>query len=67
MDVDVDAAARQIFALIESPLNHRRISRAKALQNAELAATLVLRSLLRDPSVLQETRELAAGLDHTPK
>ena len=67
MDVDVEAAALQIIAPIESPLNHRRIFRAKALQNAELAATLVLRSLLRDPSALQETRELAAGLDHTRK
>ena len=67
MDVDVAAAARQIIALIESPLNHRRIFRAKALQNAELSSTLVIRSLLRDPSALQETRELAAGLDHTRK
>ena len=67
MDVDMEPAARQICALIESPLYHRRISWAKALQNAELAATLVLQSPLRDPSVLQETRELAAELDHKPK
>ena len=61
LDVDVDAAAQHVFALIESPLNRRRIPKAKALDHAELAATLVLRSLLRDPAVLEETRALAGA------
>ena len=63
LDVDVDAAAQQVFALIESPLNQRRIAKARAKEHAELAATLVLRGLLRDPALLEETRSLAAAVD----
>ena len=63
LDVDVDVAARQVFALIESPLNHRRIPAVRAREHAELAATLVLRGLLHDPATLQETRSLAGLMD----
>jgi hypothetical protein len=63
LDINVDAAAQHVFALIESPLNQCRIPKALAKQHAELAATLVLRDLLRNPALLEETRSLAAAID----
>lgn len=63
MDIDVDAAAQHVFALIESPLSQRRIPKVRAKQHAELAATVVLRDLLRNPALLEETRSLAAAID----
>jgi len=46
-DIDVDAAAQHVFALIESPLNQCRSPKALVKQHAESAATLVLRGLFR--------------------
>jgi hypothetical protein len=44
-DIDVDAAAQHVFALIESPRYQYRIPKALAKHHAELAATLVLSGL----------------------
>ncbi len=47
-DVSVEAAAEQLFALIEAPLGRPKQKMAQARKTAEQAATLTLKALLKD-------------------
>ena len=53
IDVNAKIASAQLFALVEYPLASKS-SRAKAAEAADIAATLVLRSLLSDSSLLTD-------------
>ena len=61
--VNVEIAAEQLFALIEAPLGRPKRSIPQARQAAEQAATLVLKSLLKNPQRIEEVRAEAGALD----